>query len=186
MVLLPLHNPVEIAEIGAFLDVITGGQFMLGVGLGYRPEEFQIFGVTIAERVSRLAEGVEIIRRLWTEDNVTHRGRHWSFENVTIRPRPAPAAAPAHPDGLAGPGRHQARGPIADGWLVVPVPRVDEFAAQAQAFTAARAEPACRGPRRSAGCSRWSARPTRTPRSSARRRTCSTSTRPIRHGGSRA
>ena len=44
LVLLPLHNPVEIAEVGAFLDVLTGGRFLLGVGLGYRPEEFAIFG----------------------------------------------------------------------------------------------------------------------------------------------
>src|SRR5919197_3666186 len=63
--MLPLHNPVEMAEIGAFLDVITAGRFLLGVGLGYRREEFAVFGVAMAERVSRLTEGVEIIRRLW-------------------------------------------------------------------------------------------------------------------------
>ena len=70
--LLPLHNPVELAEAGAFLDVITGGNFPLGVGLGYRPEEYQIFGVPMSERVSRFTEAVEIIRRLWSEDQVTH------------------------------------------------------------------------------------------------------------------
>jgi len=61
--LLPLHNPVELAEAGAFLDVITGGKFLLGVGLGYRPEEYQIYGVPMSERVSRFTEAVEIIRR---------------------------------------------------------------------------------------------------------------------------
>src|SRR5438309_765114 len=60
--LLPLHNPLEVAEIGAFLDLITGGKFLLGVGLGYRPEEFAAFGVPLAERVSRLTEGVELLR----------------------------------------------------------------------------------------------------------------------------
>jgi alkanesulfonate monooxygenase SsuD/methylene tetrahydromethanopterin reductase-like flavin-dependent oxidoreductase (luciferase family) len=70
LILLPLHNPVEVAEIGAFLDVISGGRFLLGVGLGYRPEEFALFGVPIAERVSRLVEGIEVIRRLWTENEV--------------------------------------------------------------------------------------------------------------------
>src|ERR1051326_2345013 len=74
LILLPLHNPVEIAEIGAFMDVVTGGRFLLGLGLGYRPEEFAIFGVPIAERASRLTVGVEIIRRLWTEERVTHSG----------------------------------------------------------------------------------------------------------------
>jgi alkanesulfonate monooxygenase SsuD/methylene tetrahydromethanopterin reductase-like flavin-dependent oxidoreductase (luciferase family) len=139
LVLLPLHNPVEIAEIGAFLDVITGGRFMLGVGLGYRPEEFAVFGVPMAERVSRLTEGVEIIRRLWSEDKVTHRGRHWSFENVTIRPRPIQQPRPPILVGSQVAAGIARAARIADGWLVVPVPRVDEFAAQAKAFAAARA-----------------------------------------------
>ena len=98
------------AEIGAFLDVITGGRFLLGVGLGYRPEEFAIFGVPMAERVSRLVEGIEIIRRLWTEDGVTHQGPHWQLDGVTIRPRPLQTAAAAHPRRLAGAGRDRAGG----------------------------------------------------------------------------
>ena len=89
LVLLPLHNPVEVAEVGAFLDVITGGRFLLGVGLGYRAEEFAIFGVPMAERVSRMTEGIEIIHRLWTEDRVTHQGRHWQLEDVSIQPAAA-------------------------------------------------------------------------------------------------
>jgi alkanesulfonate monooxygenase SsuD/methylene tetrahydromethanopterin reductase-like flavin-dependent oxidoreductase (luciferase family) len=140
LVLLPLHNPVEIAEVAAFLDVLTDGRFMLGVGLGYRSEEFEIFGVPITERVSRLTEGVEIIRRLWTEDKVTHRGRHWRFENVTIRPRPVQRPRPPILVGSQVPSGIARAARIADGWLVVPVPRVDEFAEQARAFRAARAK----------------------------------------------
>ncbi|HSB41856.1 MAG TPA: LLM class flavin-dependent oxidoreductase [Methylomirabilota bacterium] len=140
LVLLPLHNPVELAEVGAFLDVLSGGRFMLGVGLGYRAEEFEIFGVPMAERVSRLTEGVEIIRRLWTEDKVTHRGRHWRFENVTIRPRSLQRPRPPILVGSQVPSGIARAARIADGWLVVPIPRVDEFAAQARAFSAARAE----------------------------------------------
>lgn len=139
LMLLPLHNPIEMAEVGAFLDVITGGRFMLGVGLGYRPEEFAVFGVPMSERVSRLTEGVEIIRRLWTEDRVTHRGRHWQLDDVSIRPRPTQRPRPpilvgSQVDvGIARAAR------IADGWLVVPIPTVDEFASQAMAYAAARA-----------------------------------------------
>jgi alkanesulfonate monooxygenase SsuD/methylene tetrahydromethanopterin reductase-like flavin-dependent oxidoreductase (luciferase family) len=139
LVLLPLHNPVEIAEVGAFLDVITGGRFMLGVGLGYRPEEFAIFGVPIAERVSRLAEGVEVIRRLWTEDKVTHHGRHFTLDDVTIRPRPLQRPRPPIYVGSQVTAGIARAARIADGWLVVPVPRVDEFAAQAKTFKDARA-----------------------------------------------
>ena len=138
LVLLPLHNPVELAEIGAFLDVITGGRFMLGVGLGYRTEEFAVFKVPMAERVSRLTEGVEIIRRLWTEDRVTHHGRHWQLDDVSIRPRPVQQPRPPILVGSQVPAGIARAARIADGWLVVPVPTVDEFAAQAGGFAAAR------------------------------------------------
>jgi alkanesulfonate monooxygenase SsuD/methylene tetrahydromethanopterin reductase-like flavin-dependent oxidoreductase (luciferase family) len=139
LILLPLHNPVEVAEIGAFLDVITGGRFLLGVGLGYRPEEFAIFGVPMTERVSRLGEGVEIIRRLWTEDAVTHHGRHWRLDGVTIRPRPLQQPRPPILVGSQVPAGIARAARIADGWLVVPVPTVHEFAAQAAVFAQARA-----------------------------------------------
>jgi alkanesulfonate monooxygenase SsuD/methylene tetrahydromethanopterin reductase-like flavin-dependent oxidoreductase (luciferase family) len=139
LILLPLHNPVEVAEIGAFLDVITGGRFLLGVGLGYRPEEFALFGVPMAERVSRLVEGVEIIRRLWTEDAVVHRGRHWRLDGVSIRPRPLRQPRPPILVGSQVPAGIARAARIADGWLVVPVPTLDEFAAQATDFARARA-----------------------------------------------
>ncbi|HEV2056400.1 MAG TPA: LLM class flavin-dependent oxidoreductase [Methylomirabilota bacterium] len=138
LVLLPLHNPVELAEVGAFLDVITGGRFMLGVGLGYRTEEFAVFKVPMAERVSRLTEGVEIIRRLWTEDRVTHHGRHWQLDDVSIHPRPLQQPRPPILVGSQVPAGIARAARIADGWLVVPIPTVDEFAAQAGTFSAAR------------------------------------------------
>jgi len=138
LTLLPLHNPIEVAEVGAFLDVITGGRFLLGVGLGYRAEEFAIFGVPMTERVSRLTEGLEIIRRLWTEDHVTHRGRHWQLDDVTIRPRPLQRPRPPILVGSQVPAGIARAARIADGWLVVPVPTVDEFAKQAADFARAR------------------------------------------------
>ena len=138
LVLLPLHNPVELAEVGAFLDVVTGGRFILGVGLGYRPEEFAVFGVAMSERASRLAEGVEIIRRLWTEERVSHSGRHWKLDDVGIAPRPVQRPRPPILVGSQVAAGIARAARIADGWLVVPIPTVDEFAEQARAFTAAR------------------------------------------------
>lgn len=138
LILLPLHNPIEVAEVGAFLDVITGGRFLLGVGLGYRAEEFAIFGVPMTERVSRLTEGLEIIRRLRTEDHVTHRGRYWQLDDVTIRPRPLQRPRPPILVGSQVPAGIARAVRIADGWLVVPVRTVDEFAKQAADFARAR------------------------------------------------
>ena len=139
IVLLPMHNPMEIAEITAFLDVISGGKFQLGVGLGYRPEEFAMFGVPMKQRVSRMVEGIEIIRRLWTEDNVTHNGRHWQFENMTIRPQPLhnphpPILIAAQVDAAV-----ERAAKIADGWAIVPTPRVDEIADHVEKFNVSRA-----------------------------------------------
>ena len=139
IVLLPLHNPVEMAEIGAFLDVISGGKFMLGVGLGYRPEEFDMFGVPIKQRASRMAEGVEIIRRLWSEDRVTHKGRYWQFENVTIGPRPLQKPRPPILIAAQVEASIERAAQISDGWCVVPSTTMEQTAAEAEIFKKARA-----------------------------------------------
>jgi alkanesulfonate monooxygenase SsuD/methylene tetrahydromethanopterin reductase-like flavin-dependent oxidoreductase (luciferase family) len=136
--LLPLHNPIELAEIGAFMDVVTGGKFLLGVGLGYRPEEYEMYGVAMSERPSRLAEGVEIIRRLWTEDRVTHRGRHWQFSDATIRPRPLQSPRPPIIIGAQVEAAIKRAAMIGDGWLVVPIPTLDQLAKQMSIYRTAR------------------------------------------------
>ena len=88
VVLLPLHHPVEVAEASAVLDVMSGGRLILGVGLGYRPEEFSLYGVPRHERGARLEEGVRLVGRLLAEEDVTHEGRFYGVRNVTITPRP--------------------------------------------------------------------------------------------------
>lgn len=88
LVLLPYHNPARIAELGATLDILSGGQFTMGVGLGYRQQEYDVFGIDRDEAVGRFVEGVEIIKRLWTEDSVTYEGTYFTLDDVTIRPQP--------------------------------------------------------------------------------------------------
>jgi alkanesulfonate monooxygenase SsuD/methylene tetrahydromethanopterin reductase-like flavin-dependent oxidoreductase (luciferase family) len=139
LALLPLHNPVELAEVGAFMDVMTGGRFLLGVGLGYRAEEYAVYGVPMPERVSRLTEGVEIIRRLWSEDRVTHRGRHWQFSEAAIAPRPLQSPRPPIMVGGQVEAAIKRAARIGDGWLVVPIPTLDQLAPQMSLFKSARA-----------------------------------------------
>jgi alkanesulfonate monooxygenase SsuD/methylene tetrahydromethanopterin reductase-like flavin-dependent oxidoreductase (luciferase family) len=139
IVLLPMHNPIEIAEITAFLDVISGGRFQFGVGLGYRPEEFEMFGVPMKQRVSRMVEGIEIIRRLWTEDSVTHHGRHWQFENLTIRPQPLKKPHPPILIAAQVDAAVERAAKVADGWAIVPTPRTGEIAGHVEKFKATRA-----------------------------------------------
>ena len=136
--LLPLHNPIELAEVGAFMDVMTGGRFLLGVGLGYRPEEYAMYGVPMSERVSRLTEGVEIIRRLWAEERVTHRGRHWQFADASIAPRPKQTPRPPIIIGAQVDAAIARAATIGDGWLLVPIPTLDKVAAQMTHYRAAR------------------------------------------------
>jgi len=137
--LLPLHNPIEVAEVAAFMDVATGGRFMLGVGLGYRPEEYAMYGVPMSERVARFTEGVDVIRRLWTGDRVSYGGRHWKFADASIRPRPLQKPHPPIIVGAQVEAAIARAARIGDGWLLVPVPTLSELERQMAAYRAARA-----------------------------------------------
>jgi len=95
VLLLPMLNPVLLAEEAATLDHLTGGNFTLGVGLGYRDSEFQALGVERKSRVPRFVEYVEVMRRLLTEETVTHRGRYLNFDNIGLSLKPKnPAGLP--------------------------------------------------------------------------------------------
>lgn len=88
VVLLPLYNPTVLAEDVASLDVISEGRVVFGVGLGYRDVEYQAAGIRRAERIPRFEEALTLIRRLWTEDDVTFHGRHFRLDHATCTIRP--------------------------------------------------------------------------------------------------
>ncbi len=94
IVLLAMQNPVIVAEYAASLDWITGGKYILGVGVGYRQEEFEGLGVPFEERRSRFEEAIPLIRRLWTEDKVEHRGEHFTVGGLSASIRPKQAGGP--------------------------------------------------------------------------------------------
>jgi len=95
IILLPLVHPVDMAEQMATFDVLTGGRSIFGVGLGYSPHEFKAFGVTKGSRVERFEENLELIKALWTGDEVNFHGKYVTVEGVVPsvlplqRPRPA-------------------------------------------------------------------------------------------------
>ena len=88
VILVPLHNPVELAESIATMDSICDGRFVLGVGLGYRDEEYAAFGVRREERVERLQEALEVMKRLWQDEEVEFQGKYYHV------PRTKPATRP--------------------------------------------------------------------------------------------
>lgn len=94
VLLTPLLNPVQVAEDIATLDHICRGRLVMGAGLGYRAEECEAAGFTMSERAPRFEEGLGLMKRLWTETEVTHHGR---FYHVTgARPTARPFQRP-HP-----------------------------------------------------------------------------------------
>ncbi len=80
MLLLPLHNPVVVAEEVATLDNICHGRLTLGVAIGYREVEMEAVGITRKDRASRMEESIALMKALWSGEEVTHHGRHF---NVT-------------------------------------------------------------------------------------------------------
>ena len=136
--LLPLHHPVEIAEQLATLDVITGGRFVFGVGLGYRDVETRAMGHDPKERVGRLVEGLEVIERLWNGEPVTYEGTHFRLRDVRIsmrplqRPRP-PVWLAANSDGGV---RRAAR--LGDAWLMNPHATLSTLERQQALFRSTR------------------------------------------------
>jgi probable F420-dependent oxidoreductase len=128
VLLLPLYHPLAVAEEAAMVDVISRGRLILGVGAGYAPEEFAAFGVSMKERGSRLDEAVPLIHRLWTEDAVSHEGRHYRIGSATLRLRPVQRPRP--PIWFAGWVEAALRraGRLGDAWLGGPSARLDELA----------------------------------------------------------
>jgi alkanesulfonate monooxygenase SsuD/methylene tetrahydromethanopterin reductase-like flavin-dependent oxidoreductase (luciferase family) len=86
--ILPLYHPLRLAEQIAQLDAITYGRTILGVAAGYREKDFENFGVKLSERGEIMDEGLELIGRLLSEENVTFTGKKFKLRNATVLPRP--------------------------------------------------------------------------------------------------
>jgi len=88
LLLLPMHHPVRVAEDAAVVDVLSNGRFVLGMAVGYRPQEYPLFGVERRFRPSLMDEGIEIIKRAWTEDRFDFAGKRHRLEGISVRPKP--------------------------------------------------------------------------------------------------
>jgi probable F420-dependent oxidoreductase len=113
---LPGRSPALVAKEWATLDVLSGGRALPAFGLGIaHPVEQQAFGVARPDRASIFDEALPLLRRLWTEDAVDHRGRWFHYEAMTVLPKPA------HPLdvwlGGRAPSELRRVGRLGDGWL---------------------------------------------------------------------
>src|SRR3984893_12469923 len=94
VVLLPMYDPVRLAEDGATVDILSDGRFELGAGLGYRAGEFEGLGLKYKERAGRMNEALEIIRRLWEGETLTFHGKHFHIEGARVSAEPVQKPRP--------------------------------------------------------------------------------------------
>jgi alkanesulfonate monooxygenase SsuD/methylene tetrahydromethanopterin reductase-like flavin-dependent oxidoreductase (luciferase family) len=85
---LPLHDPIRLAEEAATLDVLSGGRFTVGIGRGYRAAEFTGFGVPREESRARFDEAVQIMLAAWTRSHVDYQGRFARISATAVYPKP--------------------------------------------------------------------------------------------------
>ena len=127
IIILPQRQTALVAKQAAEVDLLTGGRFRLGIGLGWNAVEYEALGKSFAGRGDRMAEQVVLLRRLWTERTVTFAG---SYERVTgagLAPLPVQRPIPVW-FGAQSHRAYRRTGQLGDGWFpqVPPGPRLDE------------------------------------------------------------
>jgi len=120
VILLPLYHPVHVAEDVITLDLVSKGRVILGVGIGYQPADFQAFAVPMEDRVTLFEESVDIVRECWTGERFSYRGKHYTLEDVQIRPRPYQRPGPPLWFGASVPAAARRAGRLADALVGTP------------------------------------------------------------------
>ncbi len=117
---LPLHHPIRVAEQWASLDLMSGGRVDFAAGRGYDRREYEPLGADFDNNQSIFEEGMEVVRRLWdAEAPISHLGRHFRFEDVSITPRPVQRPLPAYVASFSKPSIELA-GRLGCGLIVAP------------------------------------------------------------------
>ena len=139
VVLTPLYDPLHLAEDAAVTDLISGGRLILGIGLGWRAEEFEAFGVPLAERVPRTLASIDTMRRAWRGD-LAPGGARQERPGVRVRPLPSQPGGPPLWIGASAEAAIRRAGRVADGFMageVTPAKLAEKAALARQAFQAA-------------------------------------------------
>jgi probable F420-dependent oxidoreductase len=120
VILLPLYHPVHVAEDVITLDLVSKGRVILGVGIGYQPADFRAFAVPMEDRVTLFEESVDILRACWTGEPFSFKGKHFTLEDVQIRPRPYQQPSPPLWFGASVPAAARRAGRLADAFVGTP------------------------------------------------------------------
>jgi probable F420-dependent oxidoreductase len=94
ILLLPLHDPLRVAEDAAVVDIISGGRLDLGVAAGYRVEEFDVFGVPHNQRGKRMDQALAVLQGAWADGPFSFEGPDFRFRDVNVTPKPLQRPGP--------------------------------------------------------------------------------------------
>ena len=119
IVVAAFHHPVRLAEDVAMLDIMSGGRFTLGIAIGYKPDEFALYGVELARRGARFEEQLAIMKGLWTQERVSFKGTYYTVEG---RLEPRAVTKPHPPLWIGGWGDITLKraATLADNWIPGP------------------------------------------------------------------
>ncbi len=116
---LPTRNPIVLAKELATLDFLSQGRLFPAIGLGGdESKDLQAVGISKKERAGRTDEMITLMRRLWSEENVTFAGKYFAVEDATIMPRPWQKKGPPIWIGGRSEAAMRRTGRLGDGWLV--------------------------------------------------------------------
>ena len=132
------YHPVRLAEDVALLDQISGGRFVLGTAIGYKPDEFALYDTPLEKRGARFEEGLQLMKALWTEERVNFKGRHYTVENGRIEPKPL--SKPHPPVWIGGWGELTLKraATLADNWIPGPTADLGRLLGGKEKFLAHR------------------------------------------------
>ncbi len=127
IIILPQRQTVLAAKQAAEVDLLTGGKFRLGVGIGWNRVEYEALGQDFSTRGKRLEEQITLLRRLWTEQAVTFRGTFDRITGAGLAPMPVQRPIPVWV-GAQSPRAYRRAGRLADGWFpqMAPGPQLDQ------------------------------------------------------------
>jgi len=135
-----LHSPVHLAKSLASLDQLSGGRLDVGLGTGGKARPFSAFGMTDDRYVARFAEGVELMKALWTQERVSFEGEFWQLHDAAMEPKPRQKPHPPLWIGANAPAALRRAVRIGDGFFGAGSAPTDAFAEQVTIVRAALAD----------------------------------------------
>jgi probable F420-dependent oxidoreductase len=141
IIILPQRQTVLVAKQAAEVDVLTGGTFRLGIGVGWNPVEYEALGEDFTTRGRRVEEQIAVLRLLWTQPVVTFEGKYHRITAAGLNPLPVQRPIPIWIGGMSETALERTAR-LADGWF--PLGRLDDAMTQKIAFLRAATEAAGR------------------------------------------